>query len=71
MSFENYTMGWRATLPTQRYHDYRAGLLDPWEVVVFYQDMIEAGVVPASLWCYVQHFLETGLCRLPELMPYN
>lgn len=71
MAFENYVMGWRADVMKQRYLDYRAGLLDCNEIAVLYQDMIEAEILPAALVDPAMHFIQMGLVRVPDQMPYN
>jgi hypothetical protein len=64
-------MGWRADVTKQRYHDYRAGLLDYNEIAVLYQDMIEKECLPAHLVDAALHFVQMGLVRVPDQMPYN
>ena len=69
MPFENYVMGYKLPVLTQRYHDYRAGLLDPWEIVVFYQDVIEAEKIPLAHMAHAIHMVERRLCTLPDQLP--
>lgn len=71
MSFENYVLGWQAPVTKQRYHDYRAGLLDYNEIAILYQDMVESNCLPASLVDQAMHFVQMGLVRIPDQMPYN
>lgn len=65
MTFENYVMGFRAAVPVQRYHDLRAGILDTWEIVVLYQDMLEAECLPQTHIEGAHYLLAMRLCRLP------
>jgi len=71
MWYDTYKMGWKADVATQRYHDYRAGLLDYNEIAVLYQDMVEKEVVPIQLVDAAMHFVQMGLVRVPDHMPYN
>ena len=71
MAFEGYVLGWRADVSKQRYHDYRAGLLDYNEIAVLYQDMIEKEILPEHLLPAALHFIAMGLGRVPDQMPYN
>ena len=64
-------MGWGADIPRQRYHDLRAGLLDEWEIVVLYQDMIEKQCLPEALLAGAHHLIQMGICRVPGAMPLN
>lgn len=57
-----YTLGYKASVPKQRYHDWRAGMLDPWECVVFFQDLIEAEVVPPRCVEIAVYYVSQGLC---------
>ena len=71
MPIEGYVMGWRADVMRQRYHDYRAGLLDANEIALLYQDMIERECLPQACVQYAHHMVLMGLCRVPDAMPYN
>jgi hypothetical protein len=71
MWYDTYQMGWKANVTKQRYHDYRAGLMDYNEIAVLYQDLIEKECLPAQLVDAALHFIQMGLVRLPDQMPYN
>lgn len=66
-----YVMGFGAPVTAHRYHQYRAGLLSPWEIVVLYQDMIEANQLPSALVGYANNLLDLRLCRIPDAMTYH
>ena len=66
-----YTMQYRATVSMHRYNELRAGLLDPWGILLIYQDMIEAGCIPAALLEYANNYVSLGLCRIPDQMVYH
>lgn len=66
-----YEMGYGAEVKAQRYHNLRAGLLSTWDIVILYQDMIEAGCVPQALLPYAAQLVAQGLCRVPDQMTYH
>lgn len=63
MTFEDYTLRYKEPVQAQRYHNYRAGLLSEGEIVVLYQDMIEANCVPTTHYFHAVHLVEMGLCH--------
>lgn len=65
MWYDNYTMAWCGRVAGQRYHEYRAGLMDHWEIVALYQDMLEAGCVPDIHIEHAGHLVQMGLCHIP------
>jgi hypothetical protein len=66
MAFAGYVLQYRGGVSKQRYHDYMAGLLNEWEIVVLYQDMLEADVLPLRMMDGALHLIQMGLCRLHE-----
>lgn len=66
-----YVMGWREVVDVHRWHEFRAGLLSVWEIIILIQDMIEAGVVPSAMMEQAGHLIDLGLCRVPDLMTYH
>jgi len=63
MWYDDYTMGYRETVSVTRWHHYKAGLMDHWEIVTFFQDMIDAGVLSMQLLPAATHLTEMGLCH--------
>ena len=71
MSSKPYVMAWREPVPLHRWHAFRAGLLSTWEIVILFQDMIEAECVPAALLENAAYLVAIGLCRVPDQMTYH
>lgn len=71
MGIKDYVMGWQAPVRKQRYADYLAGKLDCNEIAILYQDMVESNCLPANLVDQAMHFVQVGLVRIPDQMPYN
>ena len=61
MWYDDYQMGFREIVPVARYQLYASGAMDPWEMAVFYQDMLEADVVPVANVEHALHFIRMGL----------
>jgi len=66
-----YVMQYCGSVTAQRYHNLRAGLLDPWEVVLIFQDMIEAQCLPQARLEQAAHLVAVGLCQVPDQMNYH
>lgn len=69
--FADYVLKYRGVVTKQRWHEYRAGLLDSNQIAVLYQDMIEAECLPAARVDHATHMCEMGLCRVPDMMVYQ
>lgn len=66
MSIADYVLTYQVQPDMARVHEYKAHLMDPWEIILFYQDLIETGILPQAWLPYAEHFIERGLCRIPE-----
>lgn len=59
---ENFREG----IDEPRYNTYAAGMMSPWDIVEFYQDVIEAQVMhklPQNLFVFIHFYaFELGLC---------
>jgi hypothetical protein len=64
---ETYTLAYCGPVMKQRHHDYRAHIMDHWEIVSFYQDMIEGNCLPMNLVDCAAHFIERRLCTYPPM----
>lgn len=66
-----YAVQYQQPVSMKRYHELRAGMLDPWQILVLYQDMLEANCLPPERVSHAQHYLDLGLCRVPDQMVYH
>ncbi len=65
--FETYLMGYGAPVMQERYDKYASGEMDLNHIVVFMQDVIEAGILlslPAEVFIVAQHCVANGLCHV-------
>lgn len=59
-----YQMGWGAEIDPARIDALAAGQLDADDIVLIFQDLIEAGLFPAKWREQAQHMVDSGLIHV-------
>lgn len=60
-----YQMKFGAPVPMSRFQAYSKKELDEWQIVLLYQDLLEAESLPEALCEAAEHFITMGLITMP------